>query len=292
MTTEREAEVLDRLGRVTDPELDEPVTELGFVTAVTVTDDGAVRVEFRLPTYWCAANFAFMMADDMRSEIAALPWVTRVEPHLGEHMYADKINDGVARNLSFADAFGDAADGDGDRDLRTLRQTFLVKAFQRRQEALLRHLLAAGHAAGTLAALSLSGLSELSLDAAGERLRARYVERRAIAGAVAGPIVGPIVGAIVGAGALAFVDTDGMAIAADELPAHLRALRRVGTNAEFNGALCSGLLAARFGQDQPSVDGEPTLLDFARMGPARQTQTQTQAPRLGPRLGPEAPAPP
>jgi hypothetical protein len=59
-------------------------------------------------------------------------------------------------------------------------------------------------------------------------------------------------------------------LAAVDLPAHLRSLRRVGTNAEFNGALCSALLAARFGVDRASGDGEPTLLDFARMGPARQ----------------------
>ncbi len=247
VTEGRTGEVLARLDHVTDPELDEPVTELGFVTAVAVTADGVVRVEFRLPTYWCAANFAFMMADDMRREIAVLPWVTRVEPHLGDHMYAEQINHGVTHGLSFEASFGDAATG----DLDALRHTFLVKAFQRRQEALLRHLQSAGLDAVRLAALTLSGLSELLLDATGARVRARYIERRAIAGA----------------GLLAFVTIDGTAIAAEDMPAHLRALRRIGTNAEFNGALCSGLLAARFGEDQPG--GEPTLLDFARMGPAR-----------------------
>lgn len=250
---DRVAEVLARLDHVTDPELDEPVTELGFVTAVAVGADGGVMVEFRLPTYWCAANFAFMMADDMRREVAALPWVTRVTPRLGEHMYADKINHGVEHGLSFQEAFGDEA---GD-DLRQLRNTFLVKAFQRRQEALLRHLQSTGHAAEALAGLTLEQLSGLSLDAAGARLRARYVERRGL--------VGPATAA-----ALAFVDVDGSGLAASGLAAHLRALRRVNTNAEFNGALCSGLLAARFGADAASPDGEPTLLDFARMGPARQ----------------------
>jgi hypothetical protein len=32
---------------------------------------------------------------------------------------------------------------------------------------------------------------------------------------------------------------------------HLRDLRRVGVNAEFNGALCRGLLAARYGEAAP-----------------------------------------
>ncbi len=250
VTEVRTGEVLARLDHVTDPELDEPVTELGFVTAVAVSADGVVRVAFRLPTYWCAANFAFMMADDMRREIAVLPWVTRVEPHLGDHMYADQINHGVTHGLSFEASFGDAAAG----DLDALRHTFLVKAFQRRQEALLRHLQSTGLDAATLAALTLFGLSELSLDAVGQRARARYTERRAIAGDATPE-------------ALAFVAIDGAVIAAGDLPTYLRALRRIGTNAEFNGALCSGLLAARFGEEQPG--GEPTLLDFARMGPAR-----------------------
>lgn len=252
MPADRAAQVLARLDHVTDPELDEPVTELGFVTAIDIDEAGVVSVEFRLPTYWCAANFAFMMADDMRREVAVLPWVTRVEPRLGEHMYADKINHGVLNNLSFQDAFGDAATDDLDE----LRRTFLLKAFQRRQEALLRHLQAA-NTAETLAALSLAELSRMPLDATGERLRGRYVERRDLVGSA-------------DLEARAFVDTAGQALTAAGLPEYLRALRRVGTNAEFNGALCSGLLAARFGSDPVAPDGEPTLLDFARMGPARQ----------------------
>ncbi len=247
----RTAEVLARLDHVTDPELDEPVTELGFVTDVTVDLDGAVTVEFRLPTYWCAANFAFMMADDMRREVAVLPWVTGVTPRLGEHMYAEKINHGVRNGLSFQDSFGDEAAG----DLEQLRLTFLVKAFQRRQEALLRHLQAHGNE--TLVALTMGALDGLSLDEAGRRLRTRYVERRSVVGpwSVDTP---------------AFVDVNGAALPASGLVEHLRVLRRVNTNAEFNGAICSGLLAARFGVDAASTDGEPTLLDFARMGPARQ----------------------
>lgn len=249
----RTAQVLARLDHVTDPELDEPVTELGFVTAIDIDEAGVVSVEFRLPTYWCAANFAFMMADDMRREVAVLPWVTRVVPRLGEHMYADKINHGVQNNLSFQDAFGDAATDNLDE----LRRTFLLKAFQRRQEALLRHLQAAGHTAETLTELSLAELSRMPLDATGERLRGRYVERRDLVRSADFE-------------AQAFVDTAGQALTAAGLPEYLRALRRVGTNAEFNGALCSGLLAARFGSDPVAPDGEPTLLDFARMGPARQ----------------------
>ena len=222
---DRAEQVQACLATVMDPELDESVTELGFITEVEVHGAGEVRIGFRLPTYWCAANFAFLMADDMRLAVQALPWVTRVQVQLHEHMYADAINQGVATGAGFQAAFGDAAEG----GLEGLRQTFLLKAFQRRQEALLQHLLDAGHRAEALVALDIAALEVLLLDVEGERLAERYLERRST----------------VGSGSLAFVDTDGLAVKAEALSAHLRNLRRVGVNAEFNGALCRGLLAVR-----------------------------------------------
>ena len=213
------------LATVMDPELDESVTELGFITEVEVHGAGEVRIAFRLPTYWCAANFAFLMADDMRLAVQALPWVTQVQVQLHEHMYAEAINQGVATGAGFQAAFGDAAEG----GLEALRQTFLLKAFQRRQEALLQHLLDAGHHAEALVALDIASLEVLALDVEGERLAERYLERRGTAGG----------------NSLAFVDTDGLAVDAQALGAHLRNLRRVGVNAEFNGALCRGLLSVR-----------------------------------------------
>lgn len=226
---DRAEQVQACLATVMDPELDESVTELGFITELVVSSQGEVRIGFRLPTYWCAANFAFLMADDMRVAVQALPWVTQVAVQLHEHMYAEAINDGVAAAAGFQKCFGEAAEG----DLEGLRRTFLVKAFQRRQEALLQHLLDAGHAPAALVALDTPALQRLELDAAGETLLERYLARRDV----------------VGGGALAFVDTDGRPLAADALATHLRDLRRVGVNAEFNGALCRGLLAVRGGPD-------------------------------------------
>ena len=222
------AQVQACLATVVDPELDEPVTELGFVTEVELLEGGEVRIGFRLPTYWCAANFAFLMADDMRRAVQALSWVTRVRVHLHDHMYADAINQGVANGEGFQSAFGTAAEG----GLEALRQTFALKAFQRRQAALLQHLLDAGHAHDMLVALDIAGLWRLPLDAEGARLMERYVERRPVAGG----------------GDWAFVDTEGRTIEVEALPGHLRDLRRVGVNAEFNGALCRGLLAERYAE--------------------------------------------
>ena len=230
----RQRDVWACLEGVMDPELDESVTELNFVTHVNVDAQSRVHVGFRLPTYWCAANFSFLMADDMRRAVAALDWVAGVDVVLGEHMYADKINAGLERGLSFQETFGDEADG----DLDGLRGTFLVKAFQRRQAALLHHLLAAGHTPGALVAMSVADLKALDLSAEGAALLARYFGRRGLVGAD-----GPM--------AVAFVTAEGAPLTADTLPKYIAGLRRVGVNAEFNGALCRGLLAVRFDLETP-----------------------------------------
>ena len=240
-----------RLETVIDPELDESVTELGFVTRVEVDADEHVRIDFRLPTYWCAANFAFLMADDMRIAVAALPWVRKVTVGLGEHMYADEINRGVAAGQSFQATFGSEASG----ELEEVRRTFMVKAFQRRQEALLTYLLDLGHEPATLLQLTVAELAALHCDLAGSRLLVRYLERR------------PVVRARTDE--LAFVDQDGASLDAGQIHAYLRALRRVGVNAEFNSALCRGLLATRYGSGcTPEVEVKP--VHFVRsIGAAR-----------------------
>ena len=53
--------------------------------------------------------------------------------------------------------------------------------------------------------------------------------------------------------AMAFVDKAGVAITAEALPVYLRGLRLVSVNTDFNGALCRGLLAARYGADFPGA---------------------------------------
>jgi metal-sulfur cluster biosynthetic enzyme len=243
---EREAEVRLALDRVTDPELDEPVTDLRFIEHLTLDQDGTVSIGFRLPTYWCAANFAFLMAADMQREVGALSWVSRVRVTLGEHMYAETINHGLANGLSFQATFGNEASAEPDE----LRRTFLVKAFQRRQEALLRHLLKTDLRAEELVSMSLQDLQAIALEPEAHNLRRRYLDRRDVC---AGPME-----------EFAFVDADSRPLSAGKLAAYLQALGRVTINAEFNGALCRGLLAARFNED-----GEPGLYDFARMPPGQ-----------------------
>ncbi len=237
----RRDEVWACLAGVTDPELDESVTELNFVTHADVDLQDRVHIGFRLPTYWCAANFSFLMADDMRQAVQALDWVQGVTVVLGEHMYADKINAGLAQGLSFQETFGVEADG----DLEELRRTFLVKAFQRRQVALLNHLTAAGLSESTIVALTLGDLERLKVDEEGARLARRYLERRGV--------VGPL-----SADALAFITADGVKLLSDGYAAYVSSLRRVGINAEFNSALCRGLLSVRFDMETPFVPSHKT----------------------------------
>jgi metal-sulfur cluster biosynthetic enzyme len=217
------------LDTVTDPEIDESVTALEFISGLRVSGGNHVSIEFRLPTYWCAPNFAFLMASDMRDAVAQLSWVQGVTVTLVDHFSAELINRGVALRQGFREAFP----GESDDDLAVVRQKFLGKSFERRQELLMRHLLERGHKPEGLTALSLRGLLELPLEAEGVRLRALYTfawrrlwlawpEER-----------------------LAFVTLKGEPLTPGELSRHLRKLAGVRRNAEFNGGICRSLLAER-----------------------------------------------
>ena len=123
-----------RLDGVTDPELDEPVTDLNFVHRVDV--DAEESRPHRIPAADLLVRGEFLVPDGRRHAPrgrARCPGSRASTVRLGEHMYADKINAGLAEGRSFQDTFGAEADG----DLDDLRRTFLIKAFQRRQAALL-----------------------------------------------------------------------------------------------------------------------------------------------------------
>src|SRR5215472_6327669 len=87
---------LAALATVRDPELDEPITTLGFVTSCTVSADGDARVRLRLPTYFCAPNFAFLMVADAYDAVSGVAGVRSTEVVLEDHFASDAINGGVA----------------------------------------------------------------------------------------------------------------------------------------------------------------------------------------------------
>ena len=222
-------DVWTRLDMVSDPELDQSVAEMGFVNSVELTDGGDVRVSFRLPTFWCAPNFAFLMAYDMREAVESLDWVRRAEITLQDHCHAEDINRGVGGGLSFAETFP----GQATAELDELRATFRRKAFQGRQEALLRRLREDGMTPEKICAMRIGELRRLELvDAA--RLLERYLEIR-------GEFGGPA-----GEDDTAFTTPDGEALSSEEFSGYLQDLRRVRVNAAFNANMCRTILQTRY----------------------------------------------
>ncbi len=88
---------LAALATVRDPELDEPITTLGFVASCVVSCEGQAVVRLRLPTYFCAPNFAFLMVADAYDAVTAVPGVTSAEVILEDHFASDVINAGSGR---------------------------------------------------------------------------------------------------------------------------------------------------------------------------------------------------
>lgn len=247
--SQREAELWRALDGVNDPELDESVTAMGFVEQALVAEDGHVEVDFRLPTYWCSPNFAFLMLDDIRKALIGLSWSPAFAIRLHDHMYAEEVNEGLAAGRPFEAIFGALA---GDQGLGELRATFDMKAYKRRQEAVLRGLRAEGWSDRRMVEMPLGVLSAFTFeDGETEREKSRYLA--ALAGRFGRrPDSQP-----------AFPTFEGQPILEADLAEYLSELRRLRINMEFSGALCRGLKASRY-KEMEIVDGEPTLVDFMR----------------------------
>lgn len=130
--------IRERLDRVDDPELDRSIVELEYVDRIDV-DDGAVTVEFVLPTAWCSPAFAWMMATGIRDEVRTLAGVSSVTVRLSDHMHGEEITTGVNRGLSFESVFEDADDGVED-----VRRKLDEKARFARQHRAIRALRESG----------------------------------------------------------------------------------------------------------------------------------------------------
>ena len=224
MTRER---VIDALAEVYDPELDEPITRLGFVTSCEVSGDGDVEVVLRLPTPQCAPNFAFLMAADARRVVRRLPGVREVTIRLEDHYTGAEINAALARGEDFTGAF--PGETGGDDDLVALRALFLRKALVARESRLCEALLTGGATPDEVAALRLEDLPEGVPDAH------RCVELRRLLGLAHDP------------DSPAFVLPEGRPIGAGELMRWLRTARLVRMSLEVNGGICRSLLQIRHG---------------------------------------------
>jgi len=150
-TVPTEHGILSALEAVRDPELDEPITSLGFVTSCTVSADGDVQVRLRLPTYFCAPNFAFLMVADAYDVVSALDGVRSAQVVLEDHFAGDAINNGVAARAGFAGTFRGEARG----ELDSLRADFLRKAVLAGTDQVCRPLADAGTGPDELATMTL-----------------------------------------------------------------------------------------------------------------------------------------
>ncbi len=256
-----ERDVWARIGEVMDPELDQPLDKLGFVEGVEI-HGSAVVVNFRLPTYWCAPNFAYMMTADLRERVARVPGVETVTVRLLDHFASDEITSGVNAGQTFSHVFAGEADGELDE----LRMTFLRKAFLVRQEQLLRTLLRAGYTPERIARLTATDIQTrgdalLVRDPRAEREAgdqsdpaqsgwqyipnaartfALFQQKRAAAGLH-----------MSGAEPL-FTTAEGEPLTSESIPQHLRMARTIRLNGAFNTVLCTALNRITHGVDVDS----------------------------------------
>jgi len=214
------------LETVLDPELDEPITDLDFVESCTVSDapDGMiVEVGLRLPTFFCAPNFSFLMVADAYDAVSQVPGVAQAKVTLADHHASAEINGGVAAHAGFVGSFA----GEASAELDELRATFLGKAAIAGQDRVARPLVNAGVGPDELASMTLGEIAD------SEDLR-RLRERRAVLGLPNED------------GSPLLIHADGSPVTTEQVPLHLRRARLQRVGIETNGEYCKSLLETRY----------------------------------------------
>lgn len=220
-----EASAWEALHQVIDPELDEPITDLGFVRSLRVDESGEVEAHLRLPTSFCAPNFAYLMASDAKDVLRALPGVTGVLVELDDHHDSELINAGLAADAGYRDTFP----GEADQDLEELRATFRRKAHAAAMERVLTRLLK------DRPELDEADLHAVTVaDLPDEPATRSLLNRRAA------------VGFGDSASALVLVDDEGRPCTPEQVPFRLRFARATRISVEGNSHFCRGLLRTRY----------------------------------------------
>lgn len=221
-------EVWAALGSVIDPELDEPITDLGFVRACKV-DDGHAEVRLRLPTPFCAPNFAYMMASDAYDAALNVAGVNSVDLQLEDHHDSAEINAGIADQSSFSNTYS----AETDNELDELRMTFRRKAHTACLDRVSRGLLGRGWDVDSLHEATLSDLT------ADEHAQ---LTRRRIDIGLSNSADEPIL-----------VDYSGEQIPPEEVSIMLRFAKLTRISIDGNAHVCRSLLRTRYpgsGEDQ------------------------------------------
>ena len=228
--------VVAALGTVRDPELDESITALKFVASCTVDELGVAEVRLRLPTYFCAPNFAYLMVADAHDAVSGVEGVSRASVVLDDHFASDAINAGVAARAGFVASFeGEAVD-----ELDTLRADFVRRAVLAGTDRVCRPMLAAGTPAAALAGLALG-------DAPDTPDRERLRQRRAELGLPSDDGSPLVVDAVTGE-----------RVVQEALPLHLNRTRLTRVSAEANSGVCRGLLRDRYPESASDSTSDST----------------------------------
>jgi metal-sulfur cluster biosynthetic enzyme len=223
-TTTVVSTALAALATVRDPELDTPITAMGFVASCVVSCEGRAVVRLRLPTFYCAPNFSYLMAADSYDALMAVPGITAAEIILEDHFAADEINAGVAAQAGFVASFN----GEAVAELGELRTHFLRKAVLAGTHQVARPLVDAGATPADLVSLTLGEVPP-STDL--ERLRQRRTDLGLPAGDDAWLLLDP---------------ATGERIPEQSVPLHLRKARVTQASIDANTSICSGMFKARY----------------------------------------------
>jgi len=221
----REAAALEALGAVVDPELDQPITDLDFVQSVTVSGEGDVVVHLRLPTSFCAPNFAYLMASDAKDVLTTLEWTAQVTVELDDHHDSAIINAGLAADAGYRGTFAHEAED----DLEELRTTFQRKAHVAAMERCLTALLRRDPSRD-MREMGTVLLGELPDDETTHAL----LRRRSTIGLPTTP------------DSLVMVDHEGNDYAQIDVPLALRRARSTRISIDGNAHFCRGLLRTRY----------------------------------------------
>ena len=161
---------------------------------------------------------------------------------LPDHIAAAKMSAAINSGASFGSVFADLPP---DEDLDTLREKFDVKAFQRRQEVVIKALIANGFLPAEIVTMPRVPVESTNFaNAAMTCQKARYLAPNP--------------------DDRAFPTYHGASIT--DYPTYMDLLRLVRINMEFSGSLCRGLKRSRY--RKADLSGEvPELVDFTAPSP-------------------------
>jgi metal-sulfur cluster biosynthetic enzyme len=219
--------VLAALSTVMDPELDEPITDLGFVRSVRI-ENGGVTVHLRLPTSFCSPNFAYLMASDAQDALRQVERIGPVAVLLDDHHDSDKINAGLAADAGYVGTFGHEADTSLDELRGIFHRKAHTAAMERCAEALLRST-----------DVTVDDLHRVTLaDVPAGPHKEALLRRRVAIGLGVRPEDRLV------------VDEQGQPLAAEDVPLRLRFAKAVRISIEGNAHFCRGLLATRYATER------------------------------------------